>query len=73
MAQFASPEIDVVARMLDEKVERLLEETIQRAHSASRRACRRRCARDALQRLRAGPQTLGDEYRLASMAGALRS
>jgi uncharacterized protein (DUF302 family) len=31
MAQFASPEVDVVARTLDEKVSRLLEETVKRA------------------------------------------
>jgi uncharacterized protein (DUF302 family) len=35
MAQFASPEIHAVARSLDEKVQRLLEETVKRAHAAS--------------------------------------
>ncbi|AKU91598.1 hypothetical protein AKJ08_1985 [Vulgatibacter incomptus] len=35
MAQFASPEIDAVARSLDEKVARLLKETIERTHAAS--------------------------------------
>jgi hypothetical protein len=35
MAQFASPEVDVVARSLDAKVQRLLEETVRRAQAAS--------------------------------------
>lgn len=35
MAQFASPEIDVVACSLDRKVQRLLEESVARAHAAS--------------------------------------
>jgi uncharacterized protein (DUF302 family) len=35
MAQFASPEVDAVARTLDGKVQRLLEETAVRAHAAS--------------------------------------
>jgi uncharacterized protein (DUF302 family) len=33
MAQFGSPAIDAVARSLDQKVERLLEETVQRARA----------------------------------------
>lgn len=34
MAQFASADIDAVARTLDAKVQRLLEETVKRAHAA---------------------------------------
>jgi uncharacterized protein (DUF302 family) len=35
MAQFASPEVDAVARSLDQKVRRLLEEAVKRAHATS--------------------------------------
>jgi len=35
LAQFASPAVDVVARTLDSKVQRLLEETVKRAQAAS--------------------------------------
>jgi uncharacterized protein (DUF302 family) len=35
MAQFASPAIDVIARSLDGKIQRLLDETVKRAHAAS--------------------------------------
>ncbi|MCI0670298.1 MAG: DUF302 domain-containing protein [Myxococcaceae bacterium] len=36
MAQFRSPEIDAVARSLDEKVQRLIEEAVKRASSRER-------------------------------------
>jgi uncharacterized protein (DUF302 family) len=35
MAQFVSPAIDAVARTLDAKAQRLLDETVKRAHAAS--------------------------------------